>query len=180
MKKLLLIFMCFSLCLSCKKDNSCEGVCENDGSCVDGRCLCVGLWKGPNCTEQITPTLIKAGGISVTVMPATDINGSSWDLGSGADIYVIVKQGTNVLLNTSTDWRQNAGIGETWTYNISTLDAETPFSIELWDYDDFDSDDFMGGVSGFIYSHNNNFPLYESFDCSGCKVGFLVGPLSYL
>ena len=184
MKNTFLLFVLLLAAFSCKKDSTpedlCEGVtCLNSGFCIDGTCSCIGLWKGKYCTEQVTPTLIKAGGISVTLMPATDNNGSGWDLTSGADIYVIIKQGPDVLLDTSTDWRQNAGVGETWTYNFTTVDALTSFSIELWDYDDFDADDYMGGVNGFIYSSTNNFPTYEPFECSGCKVGFSVGPLSY-
>lgn len=166
---------------SCKKDDPCEGVsCLNDGSCIDGTCFCVGLWTGKRCNEQIRPTLITMKGISVTKMPATDASGAGWDLTSGADIYVIVRQGADVLLDTSSDWRQNAGVGTSWNYTFSTLDTTTPLSIELWDFDDFDTDDYMGGINGFIYSDTNGFPTFEPFECAGCDVGFLIGPITYL
>lgn len=177
MKKITLLFAFVLAAMpACKKD--CPP-CLNGGTCVDGKCLCEGLWTGENCNEQITPILIQIDAISVTNYPATD-NGAGWDLTSGPDVYVIVKADGQTILNTSNDWRQNATFIETWQTPFSVLGADADVTVQLWDFDDLDPDDFMGSISGKIYHNTNGFPDFVEMQCGGCVVSFRLGPISYL
>lgn len=164
-----------------KEKDPCEGVtCENGGICADGSCNCIGLWMGPNCSQQITPLLLSTFGVQITKLPSTDAGGAGWDLTSGPDVYVVVKQNGNVLLSTSDNWAQNATPGITWNEGFSTNFPLNPITVELWDYDDFDSDDYMGAIQGTIYSSSNKFPEFVTMDCSGCNIAVKLGPISYL
>ena len=181
MKKLFLLLALFTVVFSCKKDSPCEGVeCMHDGVCNDGTCACIGLWKGKNCTEQITPILITLRSIANTKMPSTDINGAGWDLTSGPDVYFVIKQNGVVLISTQDNWAQDANQGTTWPIHLSISNVYDDITIELWDYDSFDNDDFMGSVSGKIYNDTNGFPETIVTDCFGCKVEFTFGDISYL
>lgn len=182
MKKIPLFIAVLCLMLSCSKEKDpCKGkICENGGTCIDGTCNCPHLWKGENCTEQVTPLLITIGSVEVTKLPPTDANGSGWDLTSGPDIYVVVKQAGTVLLSTQSQWVQNATFGAIWNTPFSTNLALLPVDIELWDYDDFDADDYMGGVAGFIYSDTNKFPQSIILDCGPCTVAIRFSSVTYL
>jgi len=164
-----------------KEKDPCEGkTCENGGTCFDGACNCPHPWTGENCTQQITPILITIGGVEITKLPPTDGNGAGWDLNNGPDIYVVVKQNTTVLLSTENNWVQNATIGAIWNQAFSINATLTPVIVELWDYDDFDPDDYMGGVTGYIYTNTNGFPEFVILDCPTCPVAARLGPCTYL
>jgi len=180
MKNILLLFLLTMLFFSCKKDPCADTVCENGGTCIDGQCLCEGLWKGKYCTEQVTPILITVGSISIVQMPQTDANGAGWDINSGPDVYVIVKQFGNVLLSTENQWIQNATVGSAFLVPFAITDAESPITVELWDYDDFDSNDFMGSVQGTIYDNTNGFPSTVITTCNACNVNFQFSNITYL
>lgn len=177
MKKIILpALLVLSIVTACKKD--CPA-CLNGGTCVDGICQCEGLWAGENCEIQVTPSLIRVAAISLTDFPPTD-NGAGWDLTSGPDVYVIVKADGQTVLNTSNDWRQNATFIETWQTAFSINFAYSNITIELWDFDDLDADDFMGSVTGKIYSDTNGFPDFFDINCVGCQLDFRLGPITYL
>jgi hypothetical protein len=177
----LLAIVSFAQFLRCSKSDPCENVtCENSGYCIDGTCQCVGLWTGENCTDQKTPILITISNVQLVKMPATDSNGAGWDLTSGPDVYIIVKQGGNVLLSTQSNWIQNATAGVSWSTNISIQQATVPISIEVWDYDDFDPDDYMGGITTTIYHSTNKFPTTITTNCAVCTVDFKFSGMTYL
>lgn len=178
MKKATVTILLFLFALSCKKDDC--PTCLNGGTCIDGVCQCEGLWTGLNCETQLAPALIQIAAISVTQFPATDNAGAGWDLTSGPDVYVIVKADGQTILNTSADWRQNATFIETWQTPFSVDFAYSTIEIQLWDFDDFDPDDFMGSVIGKIYNNTNGFPDFVDITCAGCNVAFRLGPITYI
>ena len=181
MKNAIFLLLLLALVVSCKKDDPCDGVtCENNGSCVDGSCACIGLWRGEKCTEQITPLLISIRQMTNTKFPATDNNGAGWDLTSGPDIYFIMKQSGTTILSSQDNFIQNASVGASWTFNLSIVFPKEPITIEMWDYDDFDSDDFMGAVTGVVYTDTNGFPTLINLDCGICPVAFSLSNISYL
>lgn len=160
-------YLIFSLSLffltflaSCKKDPCKNIVCENGGICVNGTCDCPEGYEGPSCGDQVTPDVIRLSSIKVTSFPPTD-NGAGWDLTSGADIYVVLSKGNTVLFNSST-YYQNASETQTYDFNVNGwIDLDDPnstYNIRLFDYDDFDADDFMGGYNFVPYSSTNGFP----------------------
>ncbi len=180
MKNILHLFVLALMAFSCKKDSDpCDGVQCANGKCVDGSCLCEGLWIGEKCDIQSTPILITVRGIAVTNMPPTD-NGAGWDLTSGADIYVVILQDGNELLNTSDDWRQNAVGVTSWQRTFTSFSANSPITIQLWDFDDFDADDFMGSLVGDLYYDTNGYPEIVTASNSASQLSFQLGPIEYL
>lgn len=183
MKKTMLMLLLALGTLCCTKEvkDPCAGkTCENGGNCFDGSCNCVGLWKGEHCTEQITPILLTVGSVQITEMPPTDTNGAGWDISSGPDVYVVVKQNGTVLLNTSDSWVQNATKGVLWNEGFSTNFAVAPVTVEVWDHDDLDADDYMGGITGPLYFSTNNFPTSVILQCGICTVEVKFGLMQYL
>lgn len=156
---LILIFLSIA---SCKKDD--PEPCPN-------------LYTGKNCDIQITPSFIRVLATTLTNFPPTD-NGAGWDLTSGPDIYIVIKQNGQVLLNTDNDWKQNASPGISWQKPFSTIDAISNITIEVWDYDDFDDDDFMGAIQGPIYTDTNGFPQF--IDATSGGISLKLGPVEYL
>ena len=180
MKKVNLLLALLILFYSCKKDDPCEGItCENNGTCDNGKCLCQGLWEGEKCTEQVTPHGIISSGITLTKMPATDTGGAGWDLTSGADLYIIVKLNGVQILNTSNDVRTNSGVNTSWN-SLLNIEAFDDVSIDVYDYDDFDADDYIGGIHGTIYFSTNGFPTTVQLQCASCPVWVTFNNLVYL
>ncbi len=176
MKKVILFFVLILL-LGCKKD--CPD-CGRHGRCQDGQCLCDAHYTGIHCDEQVTPLLIQVQAITVMQLPATDTNGAGWDITSGPDLYVVILQNGNVLATTHDQWKQNAGAGASWSINLTVSSATSPITIELWDFDDFDADDYMGSVSFPIYFNTNGFPESILTDCPTCTVNFQLDGVTYL
>lgn len=183
MKHLICILMVCFTWYSCKKDaqdiqnDLCKGIiCNNGGNCVNGDCNCPPQWTGTDCSQQKTPTNIVLKTIIVNKFPANDPSGGSWDIGSGADIYVVIKSGSTVLYTSN--YVTNVVGGVTFQPSFTLPDVTGIYSIEIYDHDDFDADDYIGGVQGAIYSSTNNFPNTLEFTCGPCTVGYTI-PLGY-
>lgn len=161
---------------SCKKDEStnpvdpCDNIsCLNGGYCANGQCVCPQGYKGADCSQQITPSKIRITKIEVTRFPATD-NGAGWDLTSGPDIFPTILLGNNVVWD-SPDYFQDANPGTTYTFTPSpAIELTSPtsqYTIRLYDYDDIDADDFMGGILFYPYYSTNKFPSVLTIDAGG-------------
>lgn len=181
-KIIALLALCLVLGCSKEKDSDpCTGVvCANGGTCINGICNCAGLWTGDDCTDQRLPLLLTIKGILLNEFPATDAGGSGWDLTNGPDVYVVVKQNGNVIATTKSSWVQNATSSAFWNIQFSTNQALTDVVLEVWDYDDFDSDDFMGAITGRLYSETGGYPDYAFGSCTGCTIKVRFGPIEYL
>ncbi len=173
--KTALILGAFSLLLfaSCKKDDPidpCENItCLNGGTCVNGECNCPTGYTGPDCGEQKTPSKIRISKIRVTRFPATD-NGAGWDLTSGPDIFVTMEyNGSDIY--THPEFYQNADPSQNYDFtpniNLNMDHPTDTYIIRLNDYDDFDPDDFMGGIQFIPYSDGNDFPATLFLDAGG-------------
>ena len=161
----------FSLILlaSCHKDECSDVVCQNDGVCVDGKCECATGYTGNHCEKQITPKKIKIINIRVTKFPATD-DGAGWDLTSGPDIYVVLEYNNYPIYKHSSYYKD---ANPDYVYDFKpdiNLYFDNPideYSILLFDYDSFDSDDFMGGIKFTPYYDTNKFPSVLTIDAGG-------------
>ncbi len=179
MKHLFLFLMlCMSL-FSCKKDTEdiqkdlCKGIiCKNGGNCVNGDCNCPPQWTGTDCSQQKTPTNLIIKKILVNKFPANDPNGGSWDLGSGADMYLVIKSGSTILYTSG--YVENAVGSATFEPNFTLPDPNGVYTVSIFDYDSLDSDDFMGGVQGTVYNSTNGFPAAIDFTCGTCSVGYSI------
>lgn len=155
----------------CESFDPCFGVvCLNGGTCVNGICDCLTGYTGPDCGQQVTPSRIRISKIEVTRFPATDNNGAGWDLTSGPDIYVEFLKGSIELWSSPT-YYQNATTNNKYDFNPSpSIDINAPldqYTIRLYDYDDFDADDFMGGIIFTPYNNSNGFPTVINLDAGG-------------
>jgi len=178
MRKLLLFIAVATLGLtsSCSSDdakNPCEGiVCLNDGYCANGSCVCPEGFTGSNCSQQVTPSVIRIHKIEVTKFPPTRPNGGGWDTnGTAPDIYPEIRLGEALIWSSSSSYAQNAIHTQTYTFTpnpiISLTNVGSQYSIILYDYDDFSSDEFMGGINFVPYQSNNNFPEIITLDAGG-------------
>lgn len=173
--KRLLVLAFLLIAFSCKKENAdpCDNtVCLNGGHCVNGDCVCPEGYGGADCSQQITPRKIKITKIEVTKFPATNDNGGGWDPSNGADIYLKLSKDDSQLWKSSDTYNyQNASAAAMYSFDISSsVDLTEPndrYTISLYDYDDFDADDFMGGIIFTPYTNSNGFPPVVTLDANG-------------
>jgi len=166
MRNLSFIFLFAALLFAasgCEEDpvDPCETtICLNDGYCANGDCVCPDGYTAADCSQQETPDKIRITKIVVTKFPATD-DGAGWDLTSGPDIYPELMLG-NETIYSSSDFYQNADPSNNYTFDLSPdVNIDEPndkYIIRLYDFDDFDPDDFMGGIEFTPYSSSNEFP----------------------
>ncbi len=106
--------------------------------------------------DPIEPVDRPAKALSITKIellayPIAQPDGSGWDFSTGPDIFLVVSSGSTVSASDQvTSIATNAtGAARAFTLStpktISTLD--NTWSVGAFDADDFDSDDYMGGIS---------------------------------
>lgn len=179
MNKLLIVCLASIVIVfnSCKRDPCDKIICKNGGVCVNGSCSCPLGYMGSDCGTQRTPTSMTITDVFVENFPPTDA-GAGWDLTSGAELYVVVYKGTNVLFN-SPSYYNNATNGTSYEFTpsspINVLYPSDNYTIELWDYDTPDPDDFMGGITFTpYYSSTNGFPSQIEYTAGQIKVKLSV------
>jgi hypothetical protein len=145
---------------SCKEDECEDVTCRNGGTCVNGDCDCPPGFSGPDCSNLETPDVIRINSIKLLRFPQTEPDGGGWDLTSGPDIYVEVGRGSSSLLETG--FFQNALISQTYEWDVSPAlvitEPNLNHYIDLLDFDDFDADDFMGGINFTPFDPARGFP----------------------
>ncbi len=155
---------------SCIKEDVCGDInCLNGGYCANGQCVCPEGYTGANCSQQVTPTLLRVHKIEVIQFPLTDAT-AGWDLTSGPDIYPALWLG-NTLLWESSSLYEDAVPGPAYGFTPSpAIELTSPvsqYTIRLYDYDAIGSDDFMGGIVFTPYHSSNNFPNVLTLDAGG-------------
>ena len=158
MKQISLLLLILLGFISCKKNA--------DETCPNG-------YTGSNCDQQITPTNIILKSIKVTSFPPTD-NGAGWDLTSGPDVYITISQNGNVLYTNSNAFIMNATAGVSFNTQYVLPSVTGIYTINVYDHDDFDADDFMGGIIAPIYTNTTGFPETLTLSCPGCAISFLI------
>lgn len=158
------------LTITIEAEDPCLDVtCFNGGTCFNGLCSCPDGYTGAACETEVAPTKMRITNIIVTRFPATD-NGAGWDVTSGPDIYPIVTRNSTTIWDSPT-FIQNANPALTYDFTPApSIEINNPtdqYVISLYDYDDFDADDFMGGVFFTPYTSGNGFPDYIVLDPGG-------------
>jgi hypothetical protein len=97
--------------------------------------------------------------------PPTADGGSAWDDSEGpglplADPYLIFAQDLTTLYETEyvDDRNYNQVVTYTPTSPIAINSPNSRYSFYVYDFDVFNSDDFMGGIEFTPYSSTNRFP----------------------
>lgn len=172
------VLLMTALCLmpSCSKDDSlsdpCARVtCLNGGTCANGSCNCPTGFTGSDCGTARIPSRVIITKIVVTRYPAT-FETNAPDLRP------------KMSLNSTQIWESDqyvddavSGFEYEFVTNISLSSPTSQYALELWDYDPFDPDDFMGGVLFYPISGNSR-PSTRNIDAGG-NVAFRIN-LSYV
>ncbi|MEN8858463.1 MAG: hypothetical protein ABF260_10435 [Flavobacteriaceae bacterium] len=168
------ILSCASVFTNCNKEDECADVtCYNGGVCDNGTCDCIEGYEGSSCNDQKTPSRISISEVRIKRFPQSD-GGSSWDIGSGPDIFISLSKGS-ALFHTQPTYFENATSGNNYVYrptpSIDLTDVTARYSINLYDYDTGSSDDWMGGIYFTPYYSDNEFPEIISVD-AGAGLAF--------
>lgn len=160
MKNLTLLLILFSLlffhCKIKEVDPCATLVCQHGGSCIDGSCECPEEWEGDHCENRIQPIALKINVITVSLIPEGDFDSSSLP-----DVYVAISKGDSINNNEfTTEYHQDVVDGNAYYYSGTELDDVNSFyTISLYDYDELDEDDEMGGI---VIKPIDYFPNYLS------------------
>lgn len=126
--------------------HSCTETCDNG-------------YTGVDCSEQITPSIIQISKIVITDFPQYS-TGENWDLLDGPDVYIVIEK-DDILIHKQPTFFEDAS-ADNHVYSpansIELTDAESIYTISLYDYDDGLGDDFMGVAAFYAYSEFNDFP----------------------
>lgn len=170
MKRLLFFSLLCSLSLfTCGDDDPCEGIdCGIYGRCVNGVCECEPGYGGADCSTALMPTSMTVTNSELLSWPATDSNGAGWDLTTAPDVYMVVfDNDTNTELFRG-NFFANATPPRSYSQNITIPDPGNELTFGLYDSDDFDADDYMGGIIVTLgeYGRNRGFPDIIDLDLS--------------
>lgn len=141
MKKLFLALSILTFTLSCSDSEKCK----------QG-------YTGSNCNNQIYPTKITVTKVTVSEFPSLDGSSATWDVGTGPDIYLVLYAGEN-LVYESDSYFEDASNSNTYEFEFTyDMNGSSIYTIELYDYDDLDDDDFIGNYEFLAYDDNEGFP----------------------
>ncbi len=186
MKKALTI-LSFALFISivfygCKNEpDPCENLlCLNGGNCVDGLCDCPTGYGGLQCETELTPTKVLITKIVLTKFPSFDPSGGEWDPDdhTGPDLYIrIVKGKTEIYKSTKKIW--DVKLNQEYTFDLSSSPVEltsitSKHKIQLWDFEDYNNDDFMGEYEFIPFHSGENFPDKYDLGDHWSEVGYTV------
>lgn len=108
------------------------------------------------------PTAIVIEQVTITEWPPLQVNGAEWDDGAltglAPDIYFDVANndlGVVVFVLPVEDRIENAQSGANLVFDDLSIQltdpVDTEFVVRVYDFDSFNTDDFLGGVQANIY-----------------------------
>lgn len=119
------------------------------------------------------PETMTINKIEVTRFPFTD-GGVSWDVLGDADIFPIISLDGTTLWESSKHIK-NADPNSDHTFHPSpVIELTRPtrqYTIWLYDYDDFDANDYMGDIDFIPYQAGEGYPSVLTLD-AGAGVAF--------
>ncbi len=160
--------------LGCSSDSSddCQSItCLNGGiSNSDCGCDCPQGYTGSNCNIQIQPTTIKITKILIKSFPYTN-NGIGWDSVIGnnaneADLLIRLFNSNGQPFNVGNSYFENASNAFSYLFTMPSPiiinNANELLSLEIYDYDYPDSDDFIKKTFFYVYNVNGGFPTIKT------------------
>lgn len=163
--------------LHCEIYDPCYGiVCFNGGTCINGLCDCPPGYTGPDCATVKTPVSMTITKVSVTEYPATAPSGGGWDINSGPDIFLTINMGTTWNTNdyVSSYYTNASGPIYTTAGFPKTLSASSNWTIAIWDYDDLDANDVMGGYYFKPVDFDSGFPNTITLSNTSVGITFIL------
>lgn len=145
MKKLLVVFLSI-LFFACGTDDVCDSVtCFNQGTCVDGTCVCPEGYTGSDCTLLVTPSSMTISEIRLTEMPERQSDGSEWDINDYPDVlFKLSRNGTTFTSETVSNADPSSTIS--WPVNIQLNSVDEIHTITFYD-EDVVEDDLIGAAA---------------------------------
>ncbi len=104
------------------------------------------------------PTKVIISKVTIQNMPFIDADGSSWDPNDGPDVYIKITDSQNTdLVDGSGSVLENIVPSKlplywTITNGLTITDFNASIFVDLWDYDTFDPDDYIG-YAGLKFSN---------------------------
>jgi hypothetical protein len=149
--------------------NSCQKTCEEG-------------YTGSNCDVEKPPVKMTISKITVNNFNANDPNGSQWDIGSGADMYVVVTgENTTNEIWRATTYFEDAENTASYSFNPTTpIDILYPtmtYNIVLFDNDGgtfINPDDQIGVLPFKPYQSGTFFPNVLTFTSGDISVDVTV------
>jgi hypothetical protein len=148
-------------------------VCQNGGSCSNGNCQCPTGYTGSNCQIALTPKSMVIEKIVVRSYPRARQNGQGWDA-----LFPGSSDAADLVADVS---REGAHLG--YSFYVSNCLAEQDYHltmnpsvlyqpisgkcyVELYDYDNASSIEFIGGYyfspGDYIHTFPSIIPLYNN------------------
>lgn len=90
-------------------------------------------------------------GLTVKDFPATEANGAGWDLFDGPDLYFTISHNNTVI------YTHPQFVEDPTPSPYTLMHRKIRHAVTLWDYDDFDADDRIGGVEFTPYDERVGF-----------------------
>lgn len=94
------------------------------------------------------PKKVYVNSVTVNTFPSTN-SGNNWDPdASGPDIFPMILLGTTEVWNASASHYSNCTNTASYTFTAGLpveLDLNSQYSIQIWDYDPLDPNDYVGG-----------------------------------
>ena len=149
---------------SCKKDPCETTLCLNNGTCVDGVCLCPEEYMGVDCSEMVVPSAVRVNEIELLYFPGFMYDGSSWDENNGKpDVKITVSRSSDVLYESEVYENANSSDGYTFTPVLDLSPSYSTYSIKVYDQDE-NEDQLMTLISFTGYSHATGRPTVLFLD----------------
>lgn len=147
----------------CENFDPCSTItCYNGGTCANGQCNCPTGYTGSDCGTALTPTSLTITKIDLYDYPMNTTSGGGWDISTGPDPYISISLGQSYY---SSDWVTNyytdltgSAVSYTLTTPKTLTNMSSYYTVGLWDHDDPDADDGMGGIYFIPNNYKSGFP----------------------
>lgn len=147
-----IIYATIAICLtSCEKD-LCNGVvCNNNGHCEEGDCICPIGFEGEDCSTLISPSSITITRVDLLSFPEEPYNdGEQWDNnGTGPDISFHLFDCDQPIWFSTDDFYPDAVNGQVYSFNFQA-------EIQLVENDLFTSNENPNNSALVCFNFNDN------------------------
>lgn len=125
---------------------------------------------------QAPPTKVRVTRITISNFPLTKPNGSNWDNNPltgnyRPDIYATLTNASNTVLFSipSASRMEEAQPNSPFFWNINYLHTNLSMAVyvDLWDYDDTSSDEYMGWTGPWDFMLLSNYPTTHTVNANG-------------
>lgn len=156
---------------SCTSDPCEVTMCHNGGVCVDGLCDCPERFTGNDCSEQVTPDVMRITSVQLLRFPGFQSNDDKpWDNEDGPDVFFKLVHGDEAIAQPVV-LVENADHTQQYSFHISIVDMKDvldEYKLQLYDYEAIGVEpQFMGEIAFTPYASNNGFPSTIQLDNGG-------------